>query len=642
MLNALRSHGPLLRALALGASVVAACDATSTATDASDAHEPVDSSADARGEDSAMAIDAASESDAAPLADAGAPSDGGDASDARGDVVLPCGDRVVASAPGAIAAVHHHGQTFVTWADRGSADAGAGVRYDVYRAAEPITDATLARATRVARGVLNHSGQLFGTAFNAAQRLNPTPTMSTIVEGGEPLPPWSGLAVHTAKLDQCAYYAVIATNTMGVAIESVQPGVNATTDAIGERLAPRAPIKLYDSASRGVYSPSTRITGVADRPLDLMLHASNAQGGGAGDYGDYYLYFADETMGYVDGMPGVFSVEETHDARPTLWIRNRDTIVNPNGISGTETYWFGYATVPQWAPMSAPRAYPFTERRLDWIVSWVIDRYRADRNRVTCGGGSMGAWGTTSYCFRRPAIFAAVYADRPRTRQTGLPNVALAPALAAASAVMDDGTTPYLTRMDAVRYAQSAEGELPFYGFGCGRRDGFATWQEQIDMVRALTRAHRGFSFAWNNGDHSVGSSAISRVREDYPPSRFALNESYPAFGNSSLDDDLGNGDPANGALEGGINLGFRWQVTEDSDRRWLVTLSNRLATREITVDVTPRRAQRFRLRAGATVRWTSSVGDSGSVLVDSAGLATIERVRIPAGQSVVLTLTAS
>ena len=42
----------------------------------------------------------------------------------------------------------------------------------------------------------------------------------------------------------------------------------------------------------------------------VELHASQGQGGPAGDYGDYYLYFATPEMGYRDGLPGVFSVEE--------------------------------------------------------------------------------------------------------------------------------------------------------------------------------------------------------------------------------------------------------------------------------------------------------------------------------------------
>ena len=59
-------------------------------------------------------------------------------------------------------------------------------------------------------------------------------------------------------------------------------------------------------------------------------------------------------------------------------------------------------------------------------------------------------------------------------------------------------------------------GDLPFYAWGCGRHDGFATWQEQVDMVKALTAARHGFAFAWNNGDHSSGSQAMANIHKYY------------------------------------------------------------------------------------------------------------------------------
>ena len=49
----------------------------------------------------------------------------------------------------------------------------------------------------------------------------------------------------------------------------------------------------------------------------------------------------------------------------------------------------------------------------------------------------------------------------------------------------------------------------------------------------------------------------MARIAKYYPPERFARNHSYPAFSNSSIDQKFGNGDPKDGDLEGGINLGF-------------------------------------------------------------------------------------
>lgn len=205
---------------------------------------------------------------------------------------------------------------------------------------------------------------------------------------------------------------------------------------------------------------------------------------------------------------------------------------------------------------------------------------------------------------------------------------------------MDDGKTEYFARMDMVKYASEHATDLPFFGWCCGRRDGFATWQEQVDMVKALTKAHHGFAFAWNNGDHSSGSQPMGQIMKYYPPEKFARNRSYPAFGNSSLDQQPGSGDPKDGDLEGGINLGFRWDEVVDETDKWSVRLSNDLAKQDMTVDVTPRRCQKFKVQPQSEVRWSSSLGDTGKLTADTSGLVTVPRLKLRPGANGVLTIT--
>jgi hypothetical protein len=276
---------------------------------------------------------------------------------------------------------------------------------------------------------------------------------------------------------------------------------------------------------------------------------------------------------------------------------------------------------------------------MEWIIDWVVKKYEADPERVSASGGSMGAWGSTTYAFRQAERFAAVYPNRPRTRQRGLPSLAGAVAKDM-KVLMDDGRTDYFERMDMVRFAAEHAEDLPFFGWCCGRHDGFASWQEQVDLARALAEARHGFAFAWNNGDHSSGAQPMERVLKYYPPEKFARNQSYPAFRHSSLDDDPGQGDPKAGALEGGINLGFVWQDVVDESARWSVRLSNDLAKAEMTVDVTPRRCQKFKPKAGETVKWQTSAGASGSASADAKGLVTIPKVALQTGKETVLTIT--
>jgi hypothetical protein len=549
-----------------------------------------------------------------------------------------------------IQAKHRNGQTFVTWKDAAEGEDSAGSRYSLYRSDSPITQENMAQAEACVTNLLYHSGKLFGSAFNKKDRLDPNKPMAKIEEGGQPLPLWSGLAVVTVKKDGKSYYAVVATGDTNRVTSAVVPGESATKEPVEEKVGEIQPILLEDSKSRkGPYIQQTCIKGTKGLPLMVGLHASSGGGGGAAEYGDYYLYFSRPEWGYQAGMPGVFSVQERQDGGHRLALDSRDAIVTP-GAGPMETFWFGYVCVPPWADHKEPRAYNFTELRMLWVVNWVIRKYEADPNRVYAGGGSMGAWGSSTFAFRHPELFAAVYPNRPRTRQRGMPS--LVKVAKPDTVMMDDGKTTYFDRMDMVKFATEHHEDLPFYAWCCGRHDGFASFKEQIDLVKALTASHHGFAFAWNDGDHSSGSAPMGKVTKYYGSEKFALNKSYPAFGNSSINDDIGSGEVEemvdgkpkrvikDGVLEGGINLGFVWKDVADEEAKWAVTFSNGLAKAEMTVDVTPRRCQKFKAKAGDKFKWANTAGGSGDVAADQWGLVTVEKVKILPGADTTLVIT--
>jgi hypothetical protein len=281
-----------------------------------------------------------------------------------------------------------------------------------------------------------------------------------------------------------------------------------------------------------------------------------------------------------------------------------------------------------------------------WVIDWVRRKYDVNPNRIYGGGLSMGAWGSTTFGLRHPEIFAAIFAQMPRTWQRSLPDLN---GKDVAKPLMDDGQTDYLDRMNMIKYVSEHHEDLPFYGWCIGRNDGYATWQEQVDMAKALAASRHGFAFAWNNGSHFEGDEPMGRlITKYYGPEKFALNVSYPAFSHSSIDDDLGSGEldenkkVKNGAKVGGINLGFLWKDLVDEAGTWSVTLSNDLAKAEMTVDVSLRRCQKFKARIGEKVTWTNSAGGSGNVTVDQWGLVTIGKVKIKPGEETVLTVKRS
>jgi hypothetical protein len=537
-----------------------------------------------------------------------------------------------------IAVSHHDGQSFITWTDAAPGPDGQQYRYSLYRSDQPITESSLTSAQLIAWGIVNASGKLFGTDFTPAARLDPNQPTAITREGGTRLPQGSGLWVHTAKTREVAFYAVVVTDMNLARLSKVVPGENATTTGIQENPAPLEPIKLYDARERPEAAAGPPLTSLRGLPLSLKLHASESGGGGARPVGDYYLYFGNEQMGYRDGMPGVFSVEDVADGgMRRLDLFTRDAILRADGKGALETFWFGYYCSPQWAPKTPPRAYPFTEQRLLWLIDWTIKRYGVDRNRIYAGGYSMGGWGTATFALRHPEIFAAVYPAMPRMRQRGLS--ALAPRASDEAASMSDGRD-YFDRMDMVKFVKEYRGELPFMAWSIARHDGFATWKEQLDMVKAMTATHRGFAFAWNNGNHGDGTAPMSTLTKYYPSAKFRRDQSYPAFAKSSIDADPGDGDPEHGDKEGGINLGFVWDAPSETEDSWTAKIGNDLASRDMTVDVTPRRAQHFHLPPGTVVRWQSSTGGLGTVTADENGIVTIPRVVIHSGQRTTITVT--
>src|SRR5262249_19402982 len=306
-----------------------------------------------------------------------------------------------------------------------------------------------------------------------------------------------------------------------------------------------------------------------------------------------------------------------------------------------ETMWFGYYCIPQGAKHTEPRVYRFTENRLLWMIDWSIQRYGADPQRVSMGGSSMGGLGSINVGFRHPELFAAVY-------PTTTPSLWWPPSSFHGNQgrdtkpLMADGKTSYVDYTNSPKFAADRHEDMPFLGWAVGRRDGNHNWQEYIDMVKAMTANHHGFTFSWNDGGHSEGPRAQGPISKYYPADKFARNRSYPALGNSSIDSKMGNGDKLDGDMVGGINLGFDWKDVIDEKAKWSITLSNELVKDEMTVDVTPRRCQQFKPRPGDQIRWTTSNGDSGTVAADKWGLVTVSRINIKAGKATVLTLSAS
>jgi hypothetical protein len=126
---------------------------------------------------------------------------------------------------------------------------------------------------------------------------------------------------------------------------------------------------------------------------------------------------------------------------------------------------------------------------------------------------------------------------------------------------------------------------------------------------------------------------------------RFRSTLSFPAFSNCSIDNVVGDGTAASGDSLGTINGYLDWDpAVSDSTPGWAVTLKTRDlntlwglldAPALLTVDVTPRRLQRFHPAPGAPIPWAATrlpgnqVLASGIVNADALGLVTIPGVPV-------------
>jgi len=552
-----------------------------------------------------------------------------------------------------IHAIHHDGQTFITWTDAAGGSAGEIYRYDLYRSTSgPIT--SLASATLVERAIYNNSGQLIGPKpFSQATRQDPAQRMSKIQDGGSSLPVWSGLAVYTARVPQAAYYAVITRDTR----ELLQPstlsaGNNALQKMVVESPAPIRPVLQVPSSDPSRSPNCCAISGKQNLPLCLRLHGS---GGRQAPLGDYWAYWGDSTMGHQDGIQSAFSIYEDQgrgisSGGRQLILTPQDAVWSLNGNFQSETFWYGYKDIPMSATDPTPHIYPITQAKLASILPWVINHYGADPNRIYGSGQSMGGFGQVTWSLRQPNLFAAMFLRIPLLgswlRAPSLIDVSPrgAPStVKTANDTLPDGTLYNDATNTPAWVARDCSRNLPYLSWSSGRNDrgveNHGMWASAVQMANALRHCHYGFSFVWGNGVHDSATANLENTLLAQYGVAFARNISYPAFSNFSLDNNYGNGTSTDGDPSGCVNCGWTWNVTSDTATSWSCSFTNPGVTTRATTDVTLRNAQMFKPNPGTAVTWSTSTGYQGKVVADTYGLVTVTGIELIAGTPTTLTI---
>jgi hypothetical protein len=527
-----------------------------------------------------------------------------------------------------ICAQFQNGQTFITWRDLATGTAGNNWRYSIYRSLAPITADNYGAAMLIASSVLNNSAQLFGgdptnaktasvAPFTQSYRQDSTRPMARLTDLGTPLTYGTGLQAYTALASEVAYYAVVANSQLGggnTYIGSVGP--------IGESVGTLTPIKIADSLNRGQsYGKITNSN--SNIPVVFKAHQSNSGAAGCSamscQYGDYWEWFLPKNAGWQDGRQTTLDVLQDHRQNypgqtNTLVISNRDTIWNPLGTAGMETFHQGIGMTPNPLVGPANRMYPSTARGIAQMLDWTVDHYGADRNQLHWVGASMGAWGGANTAMRMdgPVRFSAVWLSHPVWRMdhrsssgwagsswtSTMPfkaTVGAAPSTLgtnAAAILMDDGTRWGGTGgyADIPSFIASNPGtDLPVANWMISKNDGYALWADEIAAKNAFETARRGYAFVWYMGAHNTAYSGMGTIDCDaaghidavcYHKSDFKLNAPYIAFSHSSIDDNIGSGAKlANGLFDGDytgcINCGFKWSISADQTEMFDFTIDN-------------------------------------------------------------------
>jgi pimeloyl-ACP methyl ester carboxylesterase len=318
--------------------------------------------------------------------------------------------------------------------------------------------------------------------------------------------------------------------------------------------------------------------------------------------------------------------------------------------------WYGYNSNCGTAkPLTEGVNVNYTDRRLMWTIAWGRRRFQVDPARITMTGGSMGGIASVFTALRHPDLLSAIFANVPVLDFGAIwanNQVYVAPLWGKPGQKIKsyDGVDIYDT-MRAAWYAEShPEIDFPLMVILVGRNDTTVGWPDKPVFFRIMEATRHGGCFYWDERSHGpqpkdkrywyqgrTPPPDMANLAEKAPMEVDFLtcrrDQSYPAFSRCSLNDDPGDGKSDSGAPHGQINGYLFWDTSSivDTPTHWEMTLKLTPGAPKdnCTVDVTPRRLQKFKVHKGQKIRWSVRDGMDGEVTADQWCLITIPSVRV-------------
>jgi len=363
--------------------------------------------------------------------------------------------------------------------------------------------------------------------------------------------------------------------------------------------------------------------------------------------------FGDTLDAYADAM--------------SRWFADRDCFVmGPNDPLGT--WFYGYSDQLPGGDPDKGTVVNYTERRVLFYIEHFSSNYAIDRNRVFVSGGSMGGTGTVTLALRYPHVFAAGDAKKGAANRRYCHWKSQCERIwgKVEAGVKNNAGVNVWDWQNVAWYIEHNHAKSNWIRTLNGREDTSIPYRQlagppgvqPMSFYAALEKYSVGHQCLWDCSSHGRPDPQNPRLDDWWEPfwdgtCFLRLDLSFPAFSGFSANDDPGTGagdavgsdtqlgdNTYDGAPRGGLNRFLRWNSNTivDTPAEWSIEIKlsagsagYRGAGAE-TVNVTPRRLQKFEVKPGARYAWSTSSGQSGAAVADTNGLLTIPAVKVTTG----------
>lgn len=525
------------------------------------------------------------------------------------------------------------GQTFVTWKELGDVEKE---KYRIYVWNRKISSHHLRHAKHIAT-IAEGSCHNF-QVLRKRKKLDPK-AIAPVVDGYAPryaiqdnvdnessklLPFGTGLFVRTIKKPAKSYYAVVPEVKGKVQTDKIA----VTPKPVDEKvMLPGAVIQWkHSSGKAAVY------THWMDYETWDPFCESYAYSFGLAVPEKYNGKFPLGINYYGHGMGQGYKAGSKAPYFPAVWMWHGDE-------SGS--WWFGVMNKKK------DKVINYAEQRIRWSYKWVQagrknQFFKVDPRWVIGHGHSMGGTMMNAFALRMGDIFgcciSSAGATIHRRNETWVNQASRLWGTIEKNMPTMDGTGVW----DHQDYAQwslkNIKKETAFLTISNGKKDGSVKFEPFPDFIDALQKSKRPFSARWDQRGHSWSPMGTRNARWNL--FQIPNNETIPAFANASNSDDpkKTSKGQVNGKLEwscSGNDFDKAAKVDDllDTEKEWAMNI--RSLSGPTTVDVTPRKVQKFKIHAGKEYAWenisfanpkSARSAGKGKVKADEHGLITVEK----------------